>query len=406
MSTQLAARPPYRDDTCDVDAVLTDPYTALLARLKQEHVPYSAFWEMTHVCNLECVMCYNVPLAQPELSTAEGFDLLEQLAGLGTLFLTLTGGEILSRRDFFPLAERARSLGFALELKTNATLITPERADRIAAIAPVQVEISLLGASNRTFDAIAGRRNTLDKVVRGVRLLRERGVLVKLNTVLMDLNVAERDEMVELAAELGARYRQGTKVNPADDGTDKAGRHQLNWQQIAAVMAADQVEPTRRAKTPDTRTCSVGLSSLTVSPYGDVYPCLELRLSAGNIRRQSLADIWRDGPIFRRLRERHTVRNLSECRICPINAYCQARCSGLSLKESGDLYLGHSQACVQAQAQFALLNPGQPVPETPVLARLRSREHVPVPVSATTMPIPLLDVTHPASGGAVVQYSS
>lgn len=406
MLTQPAAKPPYRDDTCDVDSVFTDPYTALLARLKQDHVPYILIWEMTHVCNLECVMCYNVPLAQPELSTAEGFDLLEQMANLGGLRLLLTGGEILSRRDFFPLAERARALGFSLELKTNGTLITPERADRLAALAPARVEISLLGASNRTFDAISGRRNTLDKVVRGVKLLHERGVLVKLNTVLMDLNVAEQRQMAELAAELGVQHQQGAKVHQADDGTDKAGRHQLGPEQIAAVMAADGVALALKPKTPETRTCGVGLASLTVSPYGEVYPCVELRISAGNVRRQPLAEIWREGPIFRRLRERHMVKNLPECRVCPINAYCQARCSGISMKESGDLYLGHSQACKQAQAQFVLLNPGEPAPETPVLARLRSREHVPAPVSATTMPIPLFDVTYPASGGAIAQYSS
>lgn len=406
MFAQPVAKPPYRDDTCDVESVFTDPYTALLARLKHDHVPYIMIWEMTHVCNLECVMCYNVPLGQPELSTQEGFDLLDQMAELGGLRLLLTGGEILSRRDFFPLAERARALGFALELKTNGTLITPERADRLAALNPTRVEISLLGATNRTFDAIAGRRNTLDKVVRGVRLLRERGILVKLNTVLMDLNVAEQRQMAGLAAELGAQHQQSAKVHRADDGADKAGRHQLNSQQIAAVIAADGVAVVRKPKTPETRTCGVGLASLTVSPYGEVYPCVELRVSAGNVRRQPLAEIWREGPIFRRLRERHMVKNLPECRVCPINSYCQARCSGLSLKESGDLYLGHSQACLQAQAQFALLNPGEPVPETPVLARLRSREHIPVAAPATAMPIPLLDVTYPAAGGAVALHSS
>ena len=69
------------------------------------------------------------------------------MAAAGTLRLTLTGGEILARRDFFAIAERARALGFALDLKTNGTLITPERADRLAALHPIQVDISLLGAT-------------------------------------------------------------------------------------------------------------------------------------------------------------------------------------------------------------------------------------------------------------------
>ena len=81
----------------------------------------------------------------------------------------LTGGEILARRDFFIIAERARALGFALDLKTNGTLITPERADRLAALHPIQVDISLLGATPETSDAVMRGKNTLDRILRGVR---------------------------------------------------------------------------------------------------------------------------------------------------------------------------------------------------------------------------------------------
>ncbi len=82
-----------------------DAYEALLRRLKHEAVPFSVLWELTHTCNFRCVMCYNEPLAEPELTTAECFDVLEQLAEAGTLRLTLTGGEILTA-DFFDIARR------------------------------------------------------------------------------------------------------------------------------------------------------------------------------------------------------------------------------------------------------------------------------------------------------------
>ncbi len=42
-----------------------DPYDALLARLRQEHVPFTVLWELTHTCNLDCVMCYNAPRPSP-----------------------------------------------------------------------------------------------------------------------------------------------------------------------------------------------------------------------------------------------------------------------------------------------------------------------------------------------------
>ncbi|HZY40939.1 MAG TPA: SPASM domain-containing protein, partial [Anaerolineae bacterium] len=109
-----------------------------------------------------------------------------------------------------------------------------------------------------------------------------------------------------------------------------------------------------------------------ISPYGVVYPCIELRLPAGDLRRQSFADIWSNSPLLTGLRERHTWANLPECLACPIQAYCEGRCAGLAWKEHGDLYGGHTLACQQAQARLAQLHPNAPIPETPLQARLRS----------------------------------
>ena len=241
-------------DACGVDGDGRDLYALFLSRLQREHVPYSITWELTHICNLHCVMCFNVQRQQPELSTAECLDLLEQMAQAGTLRLTLTGGEILARRDFFTIAQRARDLSFALYLKTNATLLTAETADRLAALDPVQVDVSLLGATNETFDAVAGSRNTLTRVLHGVRLLLARGIRVKLNTLLLDLNVAEQQQMVELAAELGVRYEQVIKISQNDDGVARAMDHQLTRTQMTQVLLSDGSPFVPRAPSPSSRT--------------------------------------------------------------------------------------------------------------------------------------------------------
>lgn len=358
---------------CGWDDANADPYDALLARLKREHVPFTVLWELTHKCNLHCVMCYNVPQPEPELTTEECFDILAQLAEAGTLRLTLTGGEILTRRDFFAIAERARALGFALDLKTNGTLITPAVADRIAALMPVQVDISLLGATPATSDAVMGSKNTLERILRGVKLLQEREVQVKLNSLLIDLNIDERQQMLDMALELGVYYEQVFKVSPADDGGNGAAGHQLSREQMTEVLVADRTPFTPRSPGADSRTCSVGLSSCLISPYGIVYPCIELRIPAGDLRRLRFAEIWAGAPIFRQLRERHTWGNLPECRICPINAYCEGRCAGLAWKESGDPYAGHLLACQHAQARYAQQHPGAAIPETPVQMRVRQQ---------------------------------
>jgi radical SAM protein with 4Fe4S-binding SPASM domain len=234
-------------------------------------------------------------------------------------------------------------------------------------------------------------KNTLDRILRGVRLLRERGVRVKLNSLLLDLNIAEREQMIAIALELGVRYEQVFKVSPADDGTlaEAAGGRQLSRAQMTHTLIADASPFTPRVPVATTRTCSVGLSSCLISPYGVVYPCIELRIPGGNLRRQRFAEIWTGAPILRQLRFQHTYNNLPECRVCPINAYCEGRCAGLAWKDHGDLYGGHSLACQHAQARFAQQHPGEPIPETPLQARMAARP--PVSQEARSQPIHLFD---------------
>lgn len=368
---------PRGDSACGEASGPQDAFTRLIAQIHRDYVPFHVQWELTHVCNLACVMCYNVPQPQPELSTAECFAILEQLAAAGTLRLTFTGGEILTRRDFFAVATRARELGFALDLKTNGTLLTPALADQVAALDPVRVDISLLGASEETFDTVAGSRRSFTRVMRGIHLLLERGVRLRLNSLLLDLNLAEQREMAALVRSLGVEGEQSFKISPADDGGEPAAQHQLSLAEMVQVLETDGSPYHPQPPTPESRTCKVGLASCLISPYGVVYPCIEMRIPAGDLRHQQFAEIWANSPLFQQLRVRHTFANLPECQRCPINSYCEGRCSGLAWKEHGDLWGGHSLACQHAQARYAQVHPGADIPETPLQARLRTTEATP-----------------------------
>ncbi|MFZ2488937.1 MAG: SPASM domain-containing protein [Anaerolineae bacterium] len=172
--------------------------------------------------------------------------------------------------------------------------------------------------------------------------------------------------MVDLARTLGVEYKHVVKVSGADDGHDKAGNQQLSTSAITRVLENNQADFRVRVPMAETRTCKVGLSSFLISPYGEVYPCQELRIAAGNLRERSFHTIWYDAPIFQELRGRHTYANFPECRICPINAYCIGRCSGLAWKRDGNLYGADLAACSQAQAHYQQRNPGQIAPLTPL----------------------------------------
>lgn len=119
-------------DACGTDGDGRDLYALFLSRVQREHVPYTITWELTHICNLQCVMCYNVPRHQPELSTAECLDLLEQMAQAGTLRLTLTGGEILTRRINRRVPLRAL---YALEQRDDFSLQRLSPGEAVVALA-------------------------------------------------------------------------------------------------------------------------------------------------------------------------------------------------------------------------------------------------------------------------------
>src|SRR6267142_3368123 len=144
-------------------------------------VPMSALFELTFVCNHACSFCYNCPTGQKEMTTQEVFDALQKLADFNILYLTLSGGEPLVRKDFFEIARRARELGFALRIYTNAFLIDEAMAKRIREIAnPIEIEISIHGARPETHEMLTCVPGSLQRVINAVKHLRAQGIKVNL----------------------------------------------------------------------------------------------------------------------------------------------------------------------------------------------------------------------------------
>ena len=94
-------------------------------------VPLGVHLDVTYRCNERCVHCYLDHDDHGEMTTAEIKDILQQLAEAGTFFLTLSGGEVLMRRDFFEILEYARRLAFNVRIKTNGVMIRKSEARRM-----------------------------------------------------------------------------------------------------------------------------------------------------------------------------------------------------------------------------------------------------------------------------------
>ncbi|MBW2031572.1 MAG: radical SAM protein [Deltaproteobacteria bacterium] len=146
-------------------------------------------------------------------------DMLDQVAEEGCLWLLITGGEPLIRKDFTDILASAKKKGFLITLFTNGTLLTGERADYLAEWSPLSIEISLYGASSDTHDRITGVPGACRNTLKGIELILERKLPLELKTVVMTRNRHELFQMKELAEGLGLKFRLDPVINPRLDGS-------------------------------------------------------------------------------------------------------------------------------------------------------------------------------------------
>lgn len=321
-------------------------FTNVVENTIRRFIPFNVIIELTYRCNLRCQHCY-IPEERrhkPDLSTEEIVSVVDQLAELGCLYLTLTGGEILVRRDFFDIAWHAKRRGFALKLFTNGTLIDDETADRLAELMPFTVDISLYGARSDTHDQVTGARGSHRKALDAMRLLVSRGVRVNAKVPLMGGNFAQYRDLVRQCRQMGAGIKIDPSIAPMDDGCTAPLALRISEEQLFQVFSDPDVCPKGHLPAPPSQLCEAGRNTLTVGPTGDVVPCLQLPLVAGNVRERPLRDIWFESPVFRRMRSLRQ-EDLKQCSQCELATWCN-RCPGLAYLEDGD-YLGCSNRARQ-----------------------------------------------------------
>ncbi len=173
-----------------------NPYKQFLRKAGQDHRLMSVHWELTYRCNERCSHCYLDVMnpnasAHGELTTEECFSVIDQISELGALNLTLSGGEIFVRRDWYEIASYAHAKRLMLRLFTNGIMIKPQIADKIAGLHPYSVEVSLYSTKPEVHDGITGIQHSWELSTRAIRLLRERGVRTMVKTPQMRENVAE-----------------------------------------------------------------------------------------------------------------------------------------------------------------------------------------------------------------------
>jgi radical SAM protein with 4Fe4S-binding SPASM domain len=327
-------------------------------RSRGARFPINATIELTHRCPLECAHCYNnLPVGDRaararELSTDEHKRILDELAEAGGLWLLFTGGEIFARADFLDIYKHAKSRGFLITLFTNGTQITPAIADTLVEWPPFAVEITLYGRTRETYERLTGVPGSFDRCMRGIQLLKERGLPVSLKTVAVTINRHEIADMQRFAEdELGVGFKFDGMINARIDCSHSPLDVRLTPSEIVQL---DLEDPARHAewarlvkdrpavpsppdggRLPDRDTlyhCGGGLTAFSIDPEGKMNICVLSQNDSYDLRKGSFAEGWNQ--FLAKTRTKPATR-LTKCTNCQIRQLCST-CAATSELEHGD----------------------------------------------------------------------
>jgi len=176
---------------------------SLWKRMELKRIPFLFELETTARCNLNCRHCYiNLPAAERtavtrELSLDEIRDIVDEAVSLGALWCLVTGGEPLVRDDFLEIYLYLKRKGLLVTVFTNATLVSKEHIDLLKRFPPRDIEVSVYGVSAETYERITRRPGSFAAFQRGLGLLLESGLGVRLKAMIMRSNVHEQHEIAQ-----------------------------------------------------------------------------------------------------------------------------------------------------------------------------------------------------------------
>lgn len=329
-----------------------------------DDAPKLIYWESTRACDLACIHCRAEAVARRhplELETGEVKDLLHQIAGFGPgaglsngrgrlPHLIITGGDPLQRPDLFDLIAYGRGLGIPISVTPAGTpRLTKTVIHRLKQAGVLSLGLSLDGSNETLHDAFRGEPGSFRWTVDGARIARDAGLPVQVNTMVTGETVADIPAIYEVVRELGlsrwalffliatGRGQGLAPVSPAESERFLNWLWQLvprapfpiktteahHYRRIATVKLQKRgLSPEEIMATPVGRGFGIrdGNGIVFISHTGAVYPSGFLPQAAGNVRRQSLVDVYRESTLFRDLRDPDKLQG--KCGRCEFRAIC------------------------------------------------------------------------------------
>lgn len=317
--------------------------------------PMLVIWEVTQACDLACVHCRASAQSRrhpQELNTAQGFELLDQIKSFGNPLMVFTGGDPLKRPDLYELIGHSVRIGLRTNVTPSATpLLTEEAIDRFQECGVSRMAISLDGPDAKSHDDFRGVPGTFDRAMLALYHAQKIGLETQYQTTVTRRNMARLPEMAKIAEDVGAKmwslfflivtgralenddlaaeeYEQVfdfmyelSKTAPFAIKTTEAMHYR---RYVAQRMKAEHrsLPASEKAGAVMWRTAGVsdGKGFVFVSHTGEIFPSGFLPITAGNVLRDSLTDVYQNSSLFRSLRD--VSQREGKCGICEYQKVC------------------------------------------------------------------------------------
>jgi len=331
------------------------------------YAPFLVVWDFTHKCNLSCKHCYSNAgvSSQKELTTKEAVEVVDQLADFGVTALAFSGGEPLSRKDFFEVASHAVERGLYVSVATNGTLLTKDNVKKLKQAKINYVEVSIDGATAQTHDTFRGVPGAFDKAVAGLKNCVEADLCACIATTATKSNLSEMPGILDLAEEIGAerftyfnfiptgRGKELYNLDLSPEEREKLMLYLLDRMskgyKVTILTTAPQLARValQCQGTGDEATMSMAAGRLycSLSPQGDVHPCVFFPVNVGNLKKEKFGDIWLNSKLFNAFRNRDNLKGAcGKCSYKYICGGCRARASAYN-----DDALSSDPGCILAK---------------------------------------------------------
>ena len=341
-----------------------------------DQAPMLVIWEVTQACDLACVHCRASAQSERhphELTTGQGYALLDEIRSFGEPLMVFTGGDPLKRPDLLDLVKYSVKIGLRTNVTPSATpLLTPEAIDAFKAAGVSRMAISVDGPDAATHDEFRGIPGTFDRAMLALRYARDIGLDTQFQTTVTRRNMHRLPEVAEIVKEVRSKMwslfflivtgraledddlqapeyekvfefmYELSKTAPFGIKTTEA----MHYRRYVAqrIKAEHGITENENAKGVAWRTAGVsdGKGFVFVSHTGEIFPSGFLPVSGGNVLRDRLTEVYRTSSLFRSLRD--TTQRGGKCGLCEYQKVCGGSHSR-AFAFTGD-YLAEDPRCI------------------------------------------------------------